>query len=222
MHEHPQHGQEHETNQQGFDRIAPMYDKWMPLVERILGITETRPEICAKARGEVLDTGTGTGRNFPYLPPTVRITGVDLSPAMLAHAQERAASLGLHVRLLVADGASLPFPDASFDTVIDALGLCSYRDPVSVIREMARVCRAEGQLLFLEHGQSSVGWIRKLQALRDRLRPHADCHWNRVPQELMKEAGLTVIEHRRYRFGIVSAILAKPSPMREPSPILPS
>jgi SAM-dependent methyltransferase len=74
-----------------WDRMAPRYDRDMRRLEPLLFGRDARPSVCAQARGDVLDVAIGTGLNLPHYPPGARLTGVDLSPVMLAAAAKRAA-----------------------------------------------------------------------------------------------------------------------------------
>ena len=65
-----------------WEKEAPTYDRRMGFFERVLfGVG--REWVCSRASGEVLEVAVGTGRNFPFYPQGVRLTGIDLSPAML-------------------------------------------------------------------------------------------------------------------------------------------
>jgi ubiquinone/menaquinone biosynthesis C-methylase UbiE len=111
-----------------WDRYAPRYDRDIGLFER-LQFGGGREWVCARAEGDVLEVAVGTGLNLPHYPDTVRLTGVDFSPAMLDQARRRAAGLGRDVVLIEADAQALPFPDASFDTVVCTLGLVVPQGP---------------------------------------------------------------------------------------------
>ncbi len=195
-----------------YDRLARLYDFLELPSEVLLGLRRCRRELVAKARGDVLEVGIGTGKNLPYYPPGCRLTGVDLSPAMLERAARRAARLGRTVVLLPMDAERLEFPDRSFDTVLSTLSLCTIPDPVRALREMGRVCRPGGRILLLDHVRSRVPWIGRLQ---DRLTPgnvrRLGCHLNRDSEALARAAGLEVRRVRRHRLGIVALVEAGPA-----------
>lgn len=114
----------------------------------------------------LLDVGVGTGLSIPTWNRNVEIVGIDLSQKMLNQAEKRVRSLGLrNVQLLRMDASALDFPDASFDRVQAAYFISTVPDPVKVIREMKRVCRPGGCLVFCNHFQSEnpvVGAFEKI------------------------------------------------------------
>ena len=95
--------------------------------------------------GESFETAIGTGRSLPHYATEAAVTGVDLSPQMLALARETAATLGREVDLRQADAAALPFDEASFDTAVCVLALCSIPNPGAAIAEMFRVLKPGGE-----------------------------------------------------------------------------
>src|SRR5688572_27122475 len=107
-----------------WDKHAPSYDRDMAFAERVW-FTGAREWIGRRAQGRVLEVAIGTGRNLPHYRPDVTVTGIDLSPAMLSIARQRARELDRDVDLREANAEQLPFDDASFDTVVCALSLCS-------------------------------------------------------------------------------------------------
>jgi len=193
-----------------YDRIAPWYD-WMEGLLEVLGVGRLRRGLLARASGKVLEVAAGTGKNLPYYPSGCAITAVDMSPAMLKIARRRAGRLGLNVVFRIMNAERLDFPDRHFDTVASSLSTCTFPDPVSALREMARVCRPDGRILLLEHGRSDRGWLGRWQ---DRRAPrHAEmlgCRWNREPLDLVQQAGLRLIAHRRLLFGVLHVIEAMP------------
>ena len=107
---------------------------------------------------------------------------------------------------------SIPFPDSSFDTVVDVFGLCSYDDPVKALTEMSRVCKPDGRLLLLEHGRGT--WSRVNMQLDKWAPRHAKswgCWWNRDMRRYLRLAGLTVEKREEKHFGTTMRLCVKPN-----------
>lgn len=103
------------------------------------------------------------------------------------------------------------FSPAQFDTVIDTFGLCSHEDPKAALQQMAAVCKPGGQLILLQHGKASWGWLN--HRLDDEAQAHFakwGCWWNRDILQLVHEAGLIVESCSRWHFGTTYVIKAKP------------
>jgi ubiquinone/menaquinone biosynthesis C-methylase UbiE len=191
-----------------WDRYAARYDRDMRLVERAL-FAGGREWVCGQARGDVLEVAVGTGRNLPFFPPEVALTGLDLSPAMLAVARDRAAELGRSVTLGEGNAEALPFPDACFDTVVCTLGLCSIPDDRAAIAEMYRVLRPGGQVLLLDHVAAPNRLLRGGQRLLELITvPLAADHQTRRPLPLLEQAGFTVDRSERSKAGTVERLRA--------------
>jgi phosphatidylethanolamine/phosphatidyl-N-methylethanolamine N-methyltransferase len=100
----------------------------------------------------ILEVGVGTGLNATLYPRDAAITGIDLSGEMLEKARERVLRYGItNVRLIQMDAASLRFADEAFDVVYAPYLISVVPDPVAVAREMRRVCRPGGRIIFLNH-----------------------------------------------------------------------
>ena len=118
-----------------------------------------------------------TGRNLGYYPSgTVKqITLTDSSDKMLEKANEKLRGMSNAEKerhqVMVADAARLPFPDNSYDTIVDTFGLCSFDDPVLVLKELQRVCKPNGKILLLEHGRT-----KSYTGLSSYLDKHAERH----------------------------------------------
>jgi SAM-dependent methyltransferase len=155
-------------------------------------------------------TGANDERRYDRpQPPGIRLTGVDLSPVMLAAASKRAADLGRTVELREARAEHLPFADASFDTVVCTLSLCSVVDDRAAIAEMHRVLRPGGQLLLLDHVAATNPILLALQRLWEQftLRTAGD-HQTRHPLPLVEQTGLVVQDSRRTKLGTVERLRA--------------
>jgi ubiquinone/menaquinone biosynthesis C-methylase UbiE len=192
-----------------WDRMAPRYDRDMRRLEALLFGRDARAQVCAEASGGVLEVAIGTGLNLPHYPLGIRLSGIDLSPVMLAAAAKRAADLGLTVDLREAEAEHLPFGDASFDTVVCTLSLCSVADDRAAIVEMRRVLRPGGQLLLLDHVAATNPILLTLQRLWEQftLRTLGD-YQTRHPLPLVEQAGLVVNESRRSKLGTVERVRA--------------
>ena len=138
-----------------YRQYAPRYDQQTAWYDRVL-LGDGRAWACTQSRGAVLEVAIGTGRNLPYYPRDRRLTGIDLTPAMLDLARDRARELGLAVALVVADAQALPFAAASFDSVVCTLGLNAIPDDRAAVAEMYRVLRPGGRLVLVE-GRWSTG-----------------------------------------------------------------
>jgi demethylmenaquinone methyltransferase / 2-methoxy-6-polyprenyl-1,4-benzoquinol methylase len=151
-----------------FDAIAPRYD----LLNAVLSLgvdrgwrREAVVWATAKEPRQVLDVATGTADLAIALrraAPATDVVGVDLSEPMLAIGRAKAARRGLALRLEVADGADLPFADASFDAVTIAYGLRNFADIDAGLREFRRVLRPGGRLVVLEFPPPPAGPFGRL------------------------------------------------------------
>lgn len=190
-------------------QYAPRYDRQIASCERML-FGGGREWVCSRATGEVLEIAVGTGRNLSCYPAGVRLTGVDLSPEMLEIARQRAGELGMAADLREADATALPFPDASFDTVLSTLALCEIPDERTAIAEMYRVLRPGGALLLLDHVVSDHLLVRLGQRLLEKftLRMLGD-HQTRRPLPLVERAGFVIEQQERLKAGIVERVAAR-------------
>lgn len=169
-----------------------------------------REWVCSRALGEVLEIGVGTGRNLYFYPTEVHLTGVELSPKMLEIARRRARESGIEADLRVGDAQHLPFPDASFDTVVATLALCTIPDDRRAVTEAARVLRPGGRLLLLEHVRSPLLPVRVLQGILNPLFVLLEKdHLLREPLRHVEGLGLVVERLERSKVGIVERLVAR-------------
>jgi ubiquinone/menaquinone biosynthesis C-methylase UbiE len=194
------------------DKQAPKYDRQISFFERIL-FGDGRSWVCSQARGRVLELACGTGRNLPFYAEDVELTAIELSPAMLAIARQRAHDLAHPADLRIGDVQQLDFPDACFDTVTCTLGFCTIPDTRAAAAEAFRVLRPGGQLLLLEHVRSPVPMVRRGQRLLEPLavRFEAD-HLLREPLDYLPGVGFEIDEVQRSKWGIVERLRARKSP----------
>lgn len=147
------------------DRLAPaIYDLIGGPFERKPFIANNRRKLLAPTEGRVLEVGAGTGFNLPHYPAGVGdLTLTDGMDGMLRRARRRAERVGRKIETTTAPVESLPFEDASFDTVVASLLLCSVDDQDRALAEIRRVLKPGGQYLFLEHVRSDDPRIARRQ-----------------------------------------------------------
>jgi ubiquinone/menaquinone biosynthesis C-methylase UbiE len=161
--------------------------------------------------GQVLDVACGTGTNFRYLPETVELVGIDVSPEMLARAEDQLTELDIEGTLLQMDAQDLDFADDSFDAVISSLSTCTFPDPVAALREMNRVCKPKGTIRLVEHGRSDVGPIASYQRWRtDAHYAQTGCRWDQQPCDVVAEAGLTIQDTTTGLLGTITTFEISP------------
>ena len=192
-----------------WEKSAPGYDKQIAFLERVW-FGGGRQWLGVRVQGRVLEVAVGTGRNLPFYPADVSVTGIELSPAMLAIATKRAADLGRAVDLRAGDAEALPFDDALFDTVVCGLSLCTIPDPATAIGQMWRVLVPGGRLLLLDHIGSTWPPIRAAQWLLERVTIRAAGeHFTRRQLPLVRAAGFDIVETERLKAGTIERILAR-------------
>ncbi len=192
-----------------WDTHAPGYDREMAFFERVL-FGDGRAWACSQATGDVLEVAIGTGRNLPFYPSAVRLTGIDLSPAMLEIARHEANALGRPADLRVGNAEALDLADASFDTVVCTFSLCGIPDVPRALGEMHRVLRPGGRLLLVDHVAGSPAWVRAIQWLLERVTiPMGGEHFRRRPLLQLRAAGFEIDESQRSKLGIVERVGAR-------------
>ncbi len=204
-----------ETTRRRYQRIAPVYDSLEALAER--RYLDWRQRLWALAQGpSVLEVGVGTGKNMPFYPTGVSITGIDLTPGMLERALNRLQDMGLqdNVTLQLGDVQALDFPDASFDTAVATFVFCSVPDPVLGLREMRRVIKPGGHVVLLEHMRSPNPVVG---ALMDLLNPLVvsmmGANINRRTVENVQKAGLELEQVEDLGMGGVFKLILARAPV---------
>src|SRR5215208_2626885 len=164
--------------QRGF---AALYDPFFWLAERA-GLAARRRALVGQASGRVLEIGAGTGLNARHYADDAELVLSEPDEAMADRLRHRMASLRRPATIVVAGAEALPFGDREFDTVVSTLVLCTVPDQEAALREVHRVLKPGGRLLFIEHVRSdSPRWARWQDRLNGPWRAFADgCNCNRA------------------------------------------
>jgi ubiquinone/menaquinone biosynthesis C-methylase UbiE len=209
--------------------FAVTYDRQIAKVEQA-GLRAYRTTVLAEASGRVLEIGAGTGSNLPFYGSGVEsLTMTEPDEPMLRRLERKVRAQTLEVTILRAPAEDLPFDDDTFDTVVSTLVLCGVDDQPRALRELRRVLRPGGRLLFIEHVRSDD---RKLSRRQDRIntvnRLMVGCECNRPTLDSLQREGfeVTKIEHSTMKKVpswvsplIVGNATATPGPASGPVPL---
>lgn len=171
------------------------YDRQMARAEEA-GLSAMRKKLLAGAAGQVVEIGAGTGANVPWYGPEVKsLTVTEPAQPMVRKLERRVRELGSDATVLRAPAEDLPFESGTFDVAVSTLVLCGVDDQPRALRELRRVLRPGGTLLFLEHVRSGDA---KRARQQDRLnwlnRLVVRCDCNRPTLDTIRQAGFTVTE----------------------------
>ena len=179
-----------------------LYDSWilprvLDIVMRNKEVTRYRSRLVPEARGVVLEMGIGSGLNFPFYGRQVeRVYAIDPSENLLRMARKRAQSMQFPVVFFARSGEAIPIENHCVDTVLTTFTLCTIADPFAALREMRRVLRPTGRLLFAEHGfapdPSVQRWQHRCNPLWTRIA--GGCNLDRKMDELIGSAGFRIAE----------------------------
>lgn len=156
-----------------------------------------RRRVIPMAEGRVLEIGVGSGLNLPfYGRNTERVIGIDPAARLLWRARKAAAASPVAVKLLECSAEAIPLGSRSVDTVVSTWTLCTIPDVQRALRELRRVLKPGGRLLFVEHGRSPDPHVCSWQ---DRLTPAwrriaGGCHLNRAIGPMIEESGFAIVE----------------------------
>jgi demethylmenaquinone methyltransferase/2-methoxy-6-polyprenyl-1,4-benzoquinol methylase len=181
-----------------YERIAPFYDLLdLPFERR--RYRSLRPMLFQGLGGELLDAGIGTGRNCAFYPSGAIVSGIDISPAMLARAHDRCPTLAAAGRLYQMDVTALAFPAASFDAAVATFLFCVLPDHLQVpaLRELERVVKPGGSIRLLEYVRPR-GTLRRIisRIWQPWIAWAYGAGFERNTEQRVLEAGLELVESR--------------------------
>ena len=178
--------------------FAFTYDRMSAKAEKA-GLGALRKELLVEASGDVLEIGGGTGANLAYYGPAVEtLTVTEPETPMLRRLQRRANEHAPSAKVLRAPAEDLPFDDATFDMVVSTLVLCGVDDQPRALRELHRVLRPGGRLMFMEHVRSDEPRLARFQDRMNGLnRFVVCCDCNRPTLQTIEAEGFEVTRLQR-------------------------
>jgi ubiquinone/menaquinone biosynthesis C-methylase UbiE len=194
-----------------YQRIAPLYDL-LDLPFEYGRYRRIRPLLFEGISGRLLDAGVGTGRNFRFYPRNSKVTGIDISPAMLARADHMRRSSAADIELWQMDVSRMDFPDRYFDAGVATFLFCVLPDELQTptLREMSRVVKIGGLIRLLEYTRPTGGARRFMTHLWDPwVRWAYGASFDRHTDEHVPEAGLELIESRFVVDELIKLISAR-------------
>jgi ubiquinone/menaquinone biosynthesis C-methylase UbiE len=162
-------------------------------------LQKLRSEAMSGARGRVIEIGFGTGANLAHYPAAVEsVTAIEPNAGM----RDRAARnlTAVPVELVAGTAESVPLPDATFDTAVSTLTLCTVDDPGKALGELRRLLRDDGRLIILEHGLSEDAKVARWQNRLNRIQHFVacGCNLNRAVVPLIERAGFEFDSFRSF------------------------
>lgn len=161
-------------------------------------IDKQRAKVVPFAKGEVLEIGIGSGLNLPHYDSAhvTSVTGVDPDDHIWARSQARRNDAAFPVHRIGLSGEDIPMETDQVDTVVVTYTLCTIPDPVKALKEMRRILKPGGEILFTEHGlaptQNISKWQKRIDPIWSKIA--GGCHSGRDIPALFKEAGLKISE----------------------------
>jgi len=195
-----------------YTHIARLYDV-LDLPFEYGRYRHLRQTIWTGIRGRVLDAGVGTGRNMIYYPPGAQVTGIDLSPSMLARAKTRQRRQNSPADLLEMDVLATTFTDGHFDTIVSTFLFCVLDDShqLPALCELRRIIKAKGEVRILEYAYSKrplkrfvmrlwAPWVKWLYGAT----------FDRNTEQYVQQAGFELVEERFLYQDIIKLLVLKP------------
>lgn len=160
--------------------------------------SEQRAKLVPQATGEVLEVGFGSGLNLPYYDAekVTKVWALDPSEELWRMASPAVRRAAFEVEMIPARGEEIPVEDGRFDTAVITWTMCTLSDPERGLREIARVLKPGGRLLFCEHGAAPDAGVRRWQVRLTPLWRHVSggCHLDRDVPALVEGAGFSITE----------------------------
>ncbi|SFB98817.1 Ubiquinone/menaquinone biosynthesis C-methylase UbiE [Bacillus sp. OV322] len=195
--------------------MSKTFAKWFDFFMTPLEKTKfkfIRQNLLIKAKGLVLEIGSGTGINFPYYSGDVEVIAIEPSQDMIERSKKRKDRSDAKIQIHEESAEMLPYEDGTFDTVVATLVLCTIPNPEISLKEMKRVCKDGGRILVFEHVKMDNPLLYKMQkGLTPYWKRICDgCCLDRDTEKTIKEVGFDIVDKKEFYNGLfVQLELAK-------------
>ena len=184
--------------------VLAAYSRWAPVYDWVFGRVfeagrRLAVEIINRRQGRLLEVGVGTGLTLPRYEPHLTVTGIDISPDMLAVARRRVEQQQLKTveALIEMDAGRLAFEDASFDTVAVMYAITVVPHPGEVLAEVERVLKPGGEAIFVSHFASDAGFVHAIEKALTPLTKRLGWRPDFPVSRILGRPGLELVERRR-------------------------
>ena len=193
-----------------YNRLAPFYDRFESPME-VFNYSRWRAKLrqYIPTSGTIFEVGVGTGKNLPFYNKDQRLVAIDISENMLARAKKKKSTADIN--LVQMDVEELGFPDDVFDAAISTYVFCSVEDPINGLKEIKRVLKETGVIVFLEHMRSETELMgRVMDVLNPIVAKNFGPNINRRTIKNIQKAGFEIIKEEFLISTVFRLILAKP------------
>lgn len=184
--------------------VLAAYSRWAPVYDWVFGRVfeagrRSAVEIINRREGRLLEVGVGTGITLPRYGKHLKVTGIDLSPEMLAVARRRVEEQKLSSieALIEMDATRLTFPDASFDTVAVMYAITVVPHPDAVMAEVERVTKPGGEAIFVSHFASEGGLFGFVEGLLTPLTKRLGWRPDFPVERILGRPGFELVEKKK-------------------------
>ncbi|WP_412968202.1 class I SAM-dependent methyltransferase [Fredinandcohnia sp. 179-A 10B2 NHS] len=126
---------------------------------------QIRKSLLQKAKGRVIEIGSGTGVNFPLYRNVESVTAIEPSQYMIELSKSNKELASVPIEIVQASAETLPFGDHTYDTVVATLVFCTIPNVRKALHEIKRLCKPNGKILLFEHVKMNNPILAKLQDL---------------------------------------------------------
>ena len=165
---------------------------------------DIRRDLISRAKGKVIELGSGTGVNFPFYQNVKSVTAIEPNPYMIQRSERNKKMASVPIEIIQTSAERLPFEDHAYDTVVATLVFCTIPDVEKALNEVRRICKSNGKILLFEHVKMEQPILANMQII---LTPFwkkvcDGCCLNRETVRVLKSNGFHIVEMKKFYRGL--------------------